>query len=107
MSSALTGEKRSAFLPGTQTFVEQGFTDTIYRTRVWAALAAPRDLPAAISNRMVDAVHAAIRMPETTRFIHEVGFEVIGNGPEKFAQRFREEFLLITQMIRDMGIEPQ
>jgi tripartite-type tricarboxylate transporter receptor subunit TctC len=104
---ALTGEQQSPQLLGVETFVSQGYTDPLFRSRLWVGLAAPRGIPQALSRKIVSELHAVLAQPDIVTFLRNVGFEVIANSPEQFAQAYAAEFPIITKMIRDLNVEMQ
>lgn len=104
---AVSGDKRSPLLPSVPTFEEAGYTDPIFRTRVWFGLAAPAGLPPAIGDAMVRQVQRALAKPEVARFITDAGFTVVGNTPREFRMAFDAEYPLMTRMIREAGVQPQ
>jgi tripartite-type tricarboxylate transporter receptor subunit TctC len=104
---AVTGDAPVAQLPGVQTFAAQGLGDPLFRTRLWMGLAAPKGLPPEIARRMVGELQAVLKQPEIASFIQGVGFEVIGSGPEQFANVFAADFPVITRMIQDLKVELQ
>jgi len=104
---AVSGDRRSPLLPSVPTFEEAGYTDPVFRTRVWFGLAAPAGLPPAIADAMVKEVKLALAKPEVARFIADAGFSAVGNTPAEFRKSFDAEYPLTIRMIRDAGVVPQ
>lgn len=104
---ALTGEKRSPLMPNVPTFTEAGFTDFVFRNVIWVGLLGPAKLPAPIKARIASAAQSSLREPELRDSLTALGFDVIGNSPEEFERQFRNEYKVITALMREMGITPQ
>lgn len=98
---AVTGPERSAMLPDVPTVAEtlQGF-----ETASWLAVAAPAGLPAPIAARMLAAVVAATRDPDTQRRFAELGADAIGGTPEALAARMTTEDARWGALVRAAGI---
>ncbi len=80
---AITGDKRSALLPGVPTMAEAGVKGVdVYS---WQAVAAPKGLPADIKARLHDALVAGLNDPAVKAKLQEQGFEIVANTPEQFA----------------------
>ncbi len=87
---AITSAKRSPLLPEVPTMEEMGFKGvTVYS---WQAFAAPKGLPADIKTKLHDAIVAGLNDPAVKPKLLELGFEVVGNGPEQFTAFQAAEF---------------
>jgi tripartite-type tricarboxylate transporter receptor subunit TctC len=60
---AVTTATRSATMPEVPTFVEQGFTDTVFVVQGWLGLMAPAKTPPAVLSRVSDLVLEAAETP--------------------------------------------
>jgi tripartite-type tricarboxylate transporter receptor subunit TctC len=87
---AITSAKRSPLLPDVPTMEELGVKGvTVYS---WQAFAAPKGLPADIKTKLHDALLAGLNDPQVKPKLLELGFEIVGNTPEQFAEFQATEF---------------
>jgi tripartite-type tricarboxylate transporter receptor subunit TctC len=80
---AVTSLKRSAVLPQVATLTEQGVAVEVTS---WQAMLAPRGLPIDIKTRTHAAAVEALQSPGVKDKLIALGFEVVANTPEQFAQ---------------------
>jgi tripartite-type tricarboxylate transporter receptor subunit TctC len=87
---AVTSSKRSPLLPDVPTMEELGFKGvTVYS---WQAVVAPKGIPADVRSKLRDAIVAALNDPSVKPKLLELGFEIVGNTPEQFAEFEAREF---------------
>jgi len=87
---AVTGDKRSTLLPQVPTLAEAGVKDVdVYS---WQAVAAPRGLPPEVKKILHDGLVAALNDPQVKGKLTALGFEIVANSPEQFAEMERSEF---------------
>jgi tripartite-type tricarboxylate transporter receptor subunit TctC len=87
---AVTGDKRSALLPQVPTLGESGVKGAdVYS---WQAIAAPKGLPADVRAKLHKSLVAALQDPAVHKKLTDVGFEIVANTPEQFAQFQAAEF---------------
>lgn len=86
---AVTSIKRSPVLPQVATLTEQGVAIEVTS---WQAMVAPRGLPADIKARIHGAAVEALQSPDVKDKLLALGFEVVANTPEQFAQFQAQEF---------------
>jgi len=87
---AVTGDKRSTLLPQVPTLAEAGVKDVdVYS---WQAVAAPRGLPPEVKKTLHDGLVAALNDPQVKGKLTALGFEIVANSPEQFAEMERSEF---------------
>jgi tripartite-type tricarboxylate transporter receptor subunit TctC len=100
---AITSAKRSPLLAEVPTLEESGVKDAnVYS---WQAVAAPKGLPADIKKKVYDTVTAIIREPQNTAKLAELGFEIVLNTPEQFAQFQAAEFARWQKLIASRNIK--
>ena len=87
---AITSAKRSPLLPDVPTLAEAGVKGVdVYS---WQALVAPKGLPADVRKSLHAATVAALNDPQIRERFTALGFEVIANTPEQFADFQQKEF---------------
>lgn len=100
-----TGSQRSAVLPDTPLFAEQGFRG--FEPTTWIGAFAPAKTPRAIVDELSAALREVTRSPDIVARWHDIGFEPTGTTPEEFALIHRADFPKWAQMIRAAGIAPE
>ncbi|MBM3372504.1 MAG: tripartite tricarboxylate transporter substrate binding protein [Betaproteobacteria bacterium] len=104
-SIAFTGAKRLANLPDLPTVGETvpGYVSDAG----WHGMFGPPRLPAAITNRLQQAVHKALQEPKVNAHFVDNGYEPNGDRPEVWAAKFREDVKRFAAIAKAAGIEPQ
>jgi tripartite-type tricarboxylate transporter receptor subunit TctC len=89
---AVTSTRRLPLMKDVPTVAEAanlpGFNST-----VWYGLLAPPKTPSDIVARLHKEGVAAIKSPSLKAQLDNIGFEVVGNSPEEFAQFIRQDFV--------------
>lgn len=81
---AVTSAQRSALLPQVPTLAEAGVKGVdVYS---WQAAAAPKGLPAEVKAKLHSSLVAALNDPAVKPKLLELGFEIVGDTPEHFAE---------------------
>jgi tripartite-type tricarboxylate transporter receptor subunit TctC len=94
---AVTGSKRSALLPQVPTLTEAGVRNAdVYS---WQAVVAPKGLNPEVRRQIHAAVTGALNDPAVRPKLTDVGFEIVANTPEQFAQFQASEFARWKQVI--------
>lgn len=99
---AVTGRERTHLLPDVQTVTEAGLPDATSLT--WYGLFVAAGTDPAIVAKLGDAAVAAIRKPEVTARIRELGAIPAGLGPAEFGEFQRAEYQRWGEVIRAAGI---
>ena len=86
---AIAGTKRSPVLPNVPTFAELGYKEVV--AYGWQAVAAPKGLPADVKEKIYKSVIAALNDPQVKKNFVDLGYEVVANTPEQFAQYQAQE----------------
>lgn len=102
---AVTGQERSALLPDVPTMAELGLPEATSLT--WYGLFVAAGTDPAIVARLGETAGAAIRKPEVTARIRELGAIPSGIPPEEFAAFQRREFARWGEVIRAAGIRAE
>ena len=97
----VAGPKRSSQLPQVPAIAEYlpGFS-----AETWFGLLAPRGTSGAIVGRLNSTVHAAASRKDVTGQLRSVGYEVVLNTPEQFAELIRTDINRWASVIRSAGI---
>jgi tripartite-type tricarboxylate transporter receptor subunit TctC len=102
---AVLGPKRTALLPDVPTIAESGLPG--YALTNWFGLLAP----AATPRQVVSRIHAdsvkALKEPEISRKIAELGADVVGNSPEEFGAAMRAESAQWAEIIKTANIRAE
>jgi len=99
---AVTGEARVPELPDVPTLRELGIDMVVYS---WQGFAVPKGTPAAIVQKLSDALRETLVDPKVRATLSGLGFEVVANTPEEFSAFQRAEVQRWTEVIDQTGIE--
>jgi len=97
---AVTGARRSAFLPDVPTMREQGF-DVVVQS--WLGAFAPAGTPAAIVQTLGDAINAAARSSEFAKNLAKFGNEPALETPAQFAATVRADYDRWAPVVKASG----
>jgi tripartite-type tricarboxylate transporter receptor subunit TctC len=101
---AVTAKTRHPQLPGVPTIVEAGFPDVVVTS--WQAAAAPAKTPREVVGRLNDAMVKALRSPDVSERMNQIGFDVVASSPDEFGKFMREEVSRWTRVVQKGGIKP-
>src|SRR4051812_44447537 len=101
---AVTAKARHPQLPDVPTAAEAGFPDLVVTS--WQAAAAPAKTPREIVARLNQATVTALRAPEVSQRMNQIGFDVVASSPEEFGKFMREEVNRWTRVVQKGGIKP-
>ena len=100
---AITSDQRAPQLPDVPTLKELGIADAnVYS---WQAVAAPRGLPADVRKRIYDSVVSTFNDPDIKARMLDLGFEMVLNTPEQFAEFQVTEFNRWQKLITSRNIK--
>ena len=102
---AVTGNKRSAALPGIPTFAEFGLPGVAVDG--WHGMLAPAKTPKSIVSKLGLAVAQIARMPNIQAALAADGAVPVGSTPDEFANFFYSEKQRWTKVARDTHILSQ
>lgn len=91
----VSSEKRSSQLPQVATIAESGFPG--FRTVTWNGLMAPAGTPAAVVQRVADAVKEALATEGTTARLQQIGVDSIGSTPRELADTLRTDIAIWSE----------
>jgi tripartite-type tricarboxylate transporter receptor subunit TctC len=101
---AVTAKTRHPQLPDVPTAGEAGFPDLVVTS--WQAVAAPVKTPREVVARLNEATVKALRSPDVSERMNQIGFDVVASSPEEFGRFMREEVNRWTRVVQKGGIKP-
>ena len=104
---AMMGSERSTALPNVPTLRELGFDDPLYVASVWMAALVPVATPPAVVAKLSTEIRTIANSGEVRKALIDRGFEMMVTTPEQARDNYAAEFDVVTNRIRELGIEPQ
>ncbi len=101
---AVAGARRSTLAPELPTIAESGLPG--YEMSGWFGTVAPAGTPEPVIARINAGYQGALGAAGVRERLEGFGFEVVGNTPEEFAGRMREESQRMARVIRESGAKP-
>jgi tripartite-type tricarboxylate transporter receptor subunit TctC len=98
---ATTGAKRDPALPDLPTIAEAGVN--AYEAGVWFGLAAPAGTPADVIAKISTEAIKGTRSPDFVKRMTELGYVIMGLGPEQMTDMLRAEIERWTPVIKASG----
>jgi tripartite-type tricarboxylate transporter receptor subunit TctC len=98
---AVTSAKRSPLLPDVPTFVEAGMPSV--ELVEWAGLFGPAKMPAAVVEKLRNAIVAALRSPDVADKLMGMGGEPIGSTPQEFQAFLDREIPKMSKIVKASG----
>lgn len=102
---AVTGSKRTEFLPDVPTFAESGYPGIVIEG--WRALLAPAGTPRAVIDVLNAEIAKIARMPDVREKLASIGTLAVASLPERLAEVMREETVLWSKVVKGAGIKVQ
>ena len=99
----VAGQKRTTLMPELPTFGDAGMKG--YDASLWYSLLAPAKTPAAVVNKLNEAMAAALKDPAVARQIASQGFEVQSSTPAELKAYIGQELKRWERVIHDNGIK--
>ena len=100
---AVTGEKRSSFVPELPTIAESGVPG--YAASGWFGVLAPAATPRGIITRLNAVIVKGIRGAEAHQRLAALGGDVVANTPAQFAAYMREDLAKWSKLIKAIGLK--
>ena len=100
---AVTTTRRWPGAPDLPTVAESGVPG--YEVSGWFGLLAPAGTPAPILELMQQTIAAALKLPEVSRQMFELGAEPVGNTPEEFARVVAAEVRKWRGVVETVGLK--
>lgn len=100
---AVTSEKRLAALPDVPTMAEAGFPGHVSSTitGILAPAGTPNDILALLHREILKAV----ALPDVRERLDKLGFDIVANSPDQFADQIKAEMAKWAKVIRDAKIK--
>jgi tripartite-type tricarboxylate transporter receptor subunit TctC len=102
---AVTAKARHPQLPDVPNAAEAGAPDLVVTS--WQAAAAPAKTPKEIVARLNDAMVKALRSPEISQRMQQIGFDVVASSPDEFAAFMKGEVERWTRVVQKGNIKPE
>lgn len=102
---AITSRERHPVLPNVPTVIESGIAD--FEVTSWQAMMAPANLPAPILARLNAEAVAALKHPESTQRLEQIGFTIVANSPEEYGRFQRAEIERWRRVVQTAGIRAE
>jgi tripartite-type tricarboxylate transporter receptor subunit TctC len=98
---ATTGARRDPTLPDLPTVAEAGVKG--YESGVWFGLAVPAGTPKEIIAKLADDAVKATKSPDYVKRMTEVGYVIVGAGPDQMAEMTRAEINRWGPVVKSSG----
>jgi tripartite-type tricarboxylate transporter receptor subunit TctC len=98
----ITGTSRVSTMPDVPTFKEQGFQG--FDIDSWIGFYGPARMPPQIAQAWVTALRETTQMPDVKARLTVFGFEPLGNTPEQFVERYRQDYPRMAELIKAAGV---
>jgi tripartite-type tricarboxylate transporter receptor subunit TctC len=99
---AVTSRERTPLMPGVPGMAEAGLPD--YEISFWYGFFAPAGTPAAVVQRVFDATHAILKLPEVARALAREGTETSASrSAADFAAFLAQDAVLWTRLVKESG----
>jgi tripartite-type tricarboxylate transporter receptor subunit TctC len=102
---AVLAEKRFSTMPEVPTMAEAGFPN--FDIVAWYGLFAPARTPAAIVNRLNQAMASILAKPEIRDRGAELGIDVFGSSPLELENYVKSQLVLWRRLTADAGLKPE
>jgi tripartite-type tricarboxylate transporter receptor subunit TctC len=102
---AVTAKARHPQLPDVPSAPEAGFGDLVVTS--WQAVGAPAKTPKEVVARLNGAIVKALRSPDVSERMNQIGFDVVASSPEEFAAFMKAEVERWTRVVAKGNIKPE
>ena len=99
----VTGSTRDPQLPNVPTVAEGGLEG--YQVEFWIGFFAPAKTPPATVQALSREIARILGLPDVKERFTSVGYQVVGNTPEQFAERVRRDTEKYRKVILDSGMQ--
>ncbi|WP_165570865.1 Bug family tripartite tricarboxylate transporter substrate binding protein [Comamonas thiooxydans] len=98
---AVSGQKRSSFLPSVPTFIQQGFASICVED--WSGVLAPAKTPAEVVTKLAKRLSEITGSTLYADALAKSGQEVLSDGPAAYTERLRNESARWAPIVKDAG----
>ena len=98
----VTGARRLSILPDTPTMAESGLPG--FESLNWNGIAAPARTPRDIVERLSRDMARALGLADVKERVAAQGNDIIGDGPDAFANFIRAESLKWAKVVKQAGV---
>jgi tripartite-type tricarboxylate transporter receptor subunit TctC len=102
---AVTAKARHPQLPDVPSATEAGVPDLVVTS--WQAAAAPAKTPKDVVAKLNGAMVKALRSPDISERMTQIGFDVVAGSPEEFGAFMKAEVERWTAVVQKGGIRPE
>ena len=102
---AMMSDRRSSLLPDVPTFAEAGYPGVTLR--LWVGLHGPPGMPAAIVQKLSDAIARALATPDLRERFAAVGADPFPTSAREFAAMVRQDVETLARTIDAAGIKAE
>lgn len=100
---AVTSRQRSPLLPELPTLDEAGVPGYVFEG--WTGMFAPAGTPADIVIKINSEIGKALAVPEINKRLIELGYQTVGDPPDKFAAAVAEDLATVAKIVSSAGIK--
>jgi tripartite-type tricarboxylate transporter receptor subunit TctC len=102
---AVTAKARHPQLPDVPSAIDAGAPDLVVTS--WQAAAAPAKTPKDVVAKLNGAMVKALRSPDISERMTQIGFDVVAGTPEEFGAFMKAEVERWTRVVQKGGIKPE
>src|SRR5687767_6227982 len=102
---AVTAKERHPQLADVPSVGEAGFSDLVVTS--WQAAAAPAKTPREVVAKLNDAMVKALRSPDISERMGQIGFDVVASSPDEFGAFMKAEVDRWTRVVAKGNIKPE
>lgn len=100
---AQTGNKRIAASPNYPTMSESGLPG--FTIQPWVGMVAPRGIAPEVLAKLSTALNTALKLPDVSKRLLDLGLEPVGGSPEQFAALIRADLEKNEKVVQRLGIK--
>jgi tripartite-type tricarboxylate transporter receptor subunit TctC len=94
--------QRNAALPDIPTVAEAGVPG--YEAIEWNGAMVPTGTPAAVVNRLHQAIVKAVAIPDIKERVNGLGADLVGNSPDEFRTFLKNELATWGKVVKEVGM---
>ncbi|MBI3919227.1 MAG: hypothetical protein HY322_19720 [Betaproteobacteria bacterium] len=101
----VTGLKRSVMAPEFPTLDESGLRG--FEVLTWFGILAPAATPREIVSRLNSEILRIVSQPAVSQQLLKMGFEIVPNTPQEYADFLRQEHARWGKVVKDLGLKAE